>query len=106
MLSGIGSTASVAAPTMTLGTGFAIVVVSTILFSLSGGGLGFALGRFAPSYYRTVYPTGRVDDPVQLGIGLGTTQGAIAGVIVGCVIVMAVAISSRRSGGKPAPVEM
>lgn len=79
---------------------FAIVLASGVAFALGGGGLGYALARFAPFYYRGVFQGGDSPDfdPVQVGVGLGVSQGLILGLIVGSVVVLAVAISgSRRS---------
>lgn len=84
---------------MTTARGFAVVILSAVIGALAGVGLGYSLGVLAPAYYRGVFQNGQSPefDPVQVGIGLGLTQGAIAGLVVGCVIVLAVAwYNSRR----------
>jgi hypothetical protein len=83
---------------VTVSRGFAIIIVSGVAFAAGGGGLGYALGRLAPSYYRGVFAGGESPgfDPVQVGIGLGVSQGLIAGLGVGSVVVVAVAISGWR----------
>jgi hypothetical protein len=85
---------------MTAAKGFLIVVLSAVAFGIGGGLIGYSLGVFAPAYYRGVYRSGQEAwfDPVQMGLGLGISQGAVCGVIIGCVVVLAVAwYSSRRS---------
>jgi hypothetical protein len=84
---------------MTIVRGFAVVLASTIMGALAGVGIGYWLGVAMPSYYRCVFPNGNSPefDPVQVGVGLGFTQGTIAGLVVGCVVVLAVAwYNSRR----------
>lgn len=52
-----------------------------------------------PGYYRAVFFHGTSPqfDPAQTGFGLGLTQGLVAGLAVGCVVVLAVAwYNSRR----------
>jgi hypothetical protein len=58
-------------------------------FSVLGGALGSFIGRFAPTYYRTVFAIGRHEafDPVEMGIGLGLNQGWGVGLVVGLVVV-------------------
>ncbi len=89
---------------MSVARGFAIIVASGVLFAVGGGGLGYALARLAPSYYRGVFRGGEAPgfDPVQVGVGLGVSQGLIAGLVVGSVVVLAVALSgSRRPAKEP-----
>jgi hypothetical protein len=84
---------------MTIVRGFAVVIASAVVGALAGVGVGYSLGAVAPAYYRGVFPNGNSPefDPVQVGIGLGLTQGAVAGLVVGCVVVLAVAwYNSRR----------
>ena len=60
--------------------------------------MGYILGVMAPDYYRTVFavPPDAPFNPVQVGLGLGLTQGATAGLLVGVVIVVTVAWSNSR----------
>ena len=74
---------------------FVIIAVSTIVLATGGAAIGYSLGRFAPFYYRGVFRAGGSPDfnPVQVGFGLGLTQGLIAGLIVGAAVVLAKALS-------------
>lgn len=83
---------------MTVARGFMITIVSGIACSLMGGLLGYALGMFAPDYYRTVFhiPPGVALDPAQAGLGLGVTQGLAVGLFIGLVVVVAVAWYNSR----------
>jgi hypothetical protein len=87
---------------VTVARGFAIVVSSGVAFALGGAGIGFALARVVPSYYRGVFHGGESPDfdPVQVGIGLGVSQGLIAGLAVGSVVALAVALSGLRQPAK------
>ncbi|MHC4406687.1 MAG: hypothetical protein ACYTG0_44255, partial [Planctomycetota bacterium] len=62
---------------MTLQKAVAVIVASTIVLALVGLGVGFALGKLVPEYYRSVFSGGRDPrfDPVPVGIGQGLTQG-------------------------------
>jgi hypothetical protein len=80
---------------MTILRGFLIIAISTALCAIIGAGTGYTLGTFAPAFYRTLFRNGNAPtfDPVQMGLGLGLTQG----LVVGCVVVLAVAwYNSRR----------
>ena len=83
---------------MTVVRGFALIIASGVAFATCGGALGYTLAWIAPAYYRGVFQGGDAPefDPVQVGIGLGISQGAIAGLVVGSVVVLAVAISGLR----------
>jgi len=83
---------------MSVASGFRIVITSGIGFGAGGMLIGYILGRAAPSYYRAVFGA-RNDpgfDPVQVGIGLGLTQGSVCGILVGAAVVLASAISLHR----------
>lgn len=87
---------------MTIARGFAVIVASAVAFSGAGAAIGWALGNGAPSYYRAMFlppdawrPGGTIPanfDPVQIGIGLGVSQGAVAGLVAGCVVVLAASL--------------
>lgn len=83
---------------MSVMRGFVITIVSGLAFALFGGLAGAALGWAAPDYYRIVFGM-RPDvqfNAVQLGMGLGITQGFGAGLIVGLAIVFIVAWYNSR----------
>jgi hypothetical protein len=84
---------------MCVARSFSIIISSGIGFAFAGGLIGYALGRFAPAYYRGVYAIVEPSDfdPVQVGIGLGISQGLIAGVLVGAVVVLAAGFSGRQT---------
>jgi hypothetical protein len=84
---------------MTIARGFAITIVSGVAFGIFGAVVGYALGTFAPDYYRTVFriPPGVELDPVQTGLGLGVTQGLTAGLFIGLAIVVTVAWYESRA---------
>jgi len=84
---------------MTVLRGFSITIASGLAFACVGAIAGYVLGRVAPDYYRTVFriPPDIPLDPAQAGLGLGVTQGCAAGLIVGLVIVVAVAWHNSRA---------
>jgi len=63
--------------------------VSALLGGILGGVVGRALGVYSPSYYRSVFETGKDSqfDPVAVGTGLGASQGLILGALVGLGLV-------------------
>lgn len=85
---------------MSVRGGLAIVVISAVGLGVAGGLLGLALGVGMPGYYRGVFRAAGDPGfrPAEVGVGLGCTQGAAAGVIVGLVLVIATAIRERPAG--------
>ena len=83
---------------MTVVRGFAITIASGIAFGCFGALAGYALGSVAPDYYRIVFriPSDIAINPAQAGLGLGVTQGCVSGLIIGLVIVVAVAWYNSR----------
>ena len=73
----------------TLWFGAGIVFASSIVCGLIGMGIGVLLGVVAPGYYRSVFSGGSTPefDPVQVGLGLGLTQGVLFGGVIGLVLV-------------------
>jgi hypothetical protein len=90
---------------MTIARGFLIIALSAIAFAAGGGLLGYGLGVWAPGYYRGTWPGGRRPefDPAEVGLGLGVSQGAVCGVLVGVAVVLAVAWYSSRRGTLDVP---
>ncbi len=73
---------------MTLMRMFLPVIACSLLFAVMGGAIGFGIGKFAPQYYRTVFShADRSFDPASVGVGLGASQGALGGAIIGLVLV-------------------
>ncbi|RYF45655.1 MAG: hypothetical protein EOO38_15625, partial [Cytophagaceae bacterium] len=73
---------------MTIKKGILTVAASTLLFTPLGALIGWLLGVYVPGYYRGLYLEGNSPefDPVQMGLGLGMTQGLIGGIVVGLAI--------------------
>lgn len=96
------STGSSSEPRSVISAVKAIAVVSSCGLggALFGAALGFTLGRFAPGYYRSIFSYGdRPDfDPEAVGLGLGATQGVVAGLLVGLAIVFMIAWFNSRRG--------
>ena len=88
-------------PGMTVAKALTVIVGSGVGFAALGAALGAILALLAPGYYRGVFSGGQAADfdPLQVGLGLGLTQGTICGLIIGAVIVLGVSLSSRRSAG-------
>jgi hypothetical protein len=87
------------------GRGLAILVGCAAVFAVGGGLVGLALGVFLPAYYRGVVSGGQQPDfnPVDVGVGLGTSEGVILGVLVGGLVVVALAWRRSRSSPPPTP---
>ena len=82
-------------PAVGMMRGFLIVLCSGAVGALLGLVFGSLLGSVAPDYYRAVFGNPNLN-PIQVGVGLGLTQGLGTGIVVGCVVLLAVAISRRR----------
>ena len=81
---------------------FLVFVVATgSAFGIAGGLIGAVIGSLAPSYYRTVFSSGGNPDfdPLQIGVGLGTSQGLVIGTAVAVALVLASAIGCRGGSG-------
>ncbi|MCY2966240.1 MAG: hypothetical protein NT069_21850 [Planctomycetota bacterium] len=74
---------------MTFRTAIWVVFRCAGFLALIGGAMGWALGRFFPGYYRSVFPGGgRPDfDPIIVGLVQGGTQGAAAGATLAIALV-------------------
>jgi hypothetical protein len=59
----------------------ALVWVSSLIGGLVGTIVGWLIGTFAPNYYVIVFDAAKEArfNPIQVGIGLGSTQGMLAG---------------------------
>lgn len=52
-----------------------------------GALVGYGIGAGAPGYYHTVFGD-RTLDAVQVGVGLGTTQGLGAGFVLAAILII------------------
>jgi hypothetical protein len=68
----------------------AIVLLLAAITALGGAGVGYVIGCYGPGYYRVTLRNGGDAhfDPVDVGIGLGGSQGAVVGVLAGVVLVV------------------
>ena len=83
-------------PSLSLIRGIGIIVLCGVSFGMAGGLIGFTLGVGSPNYYRGVFHAAGDPNfsPVQVGLGLGISQGLIGGAVIGCIVVLAAALSS------------
>lgn len=86
-----------------LARGFLYVVGSAAAFAAAGACLGFAVGRWAPDYYRMVFrlPPSLDLRMEQVGLGLGLVQGLGAGLVVGLALAALSAWSGSRRRAAP-----
>lgn len=85
---------------MTAKRALATVLLWGLAFSLTGGAVGAGIGTFAPDYYRSMFRTGHSLDfkPLEVGIGLGVTQGLASGVAISLGVVALLTWQELRSG--------
>ncbi len=85
---------------MTTNTALKTVLIWAAAFACVGCAMGAVIGALAPEYYRAVFRGGESPDfnPLQVGAGLGATQGAASGMAISIVVpgVTRMARSSRR----------
>lgn len=86
---------------MTLVRAILTVAACTVGGGLLGSLAGLFIGLVAPDYYRLVYPQSAGLNAIQVGIGLGLTQGMIGGAVVGIVVVAALALYFSRLNRPP-----
>jgi len=84
---------------MTISRAIGTVVACTLVFASIGVVAGLGIGLVAPGYYRAVFRRGDEPafDPLEVGIGLGLTQGVTAGALIGIVLVAILAWQHRRN---------
>jgi hypothetical protein len=79
---------------LTVAAGFFIVFVSGATGALLGVLAGISIGAFAPAYYHAVFNDPTLNS-VQVGAGLGFTQGLTGGIGIACVVLLSAAIWNR-----------
>jgi hypothetical protein len=84
-------------PGLSVRRGFVIVLATAGAGAILGALVGLFIGLVAPDYYYAVFSgSPGAFSPIKVGMSLGLVQGLFTGLAVGCVIVLAVAISIRR----------
>ena len=79
-----------------MNNGLWIIIGSTLFFAFAGALSGWLLGLLAPDYYRVTLDFADDRNAASVGLGLGVTQGAVAGIVVGAVVVLAAAWYKSR----------
>ena len=82
---------------------FVVFVGSVILCAVGGGLIGNFIAIKYPGYYRSVFSRAATQpdfDPATMGIATGIGQGAVAGLLVGAVVVLALAVANYRRAGR------
>ena len=74
---------------------FGVIAASGAVFGIAGMVVGLALGVAMPGYFRGV--SSDAVDPLQVGMGLGLSQGLFAGVAVASALVAAMTTWRGRS---------
>ncbi len=96
---------------MTTKTALLIVLLWGIIFACVGSAIGAAIGTVAPGYYQSIFRDGYSPEfnPLQVGVGLGATQGVVSGVAMSIVVLALLAWrdirSSRPAMDSDAPIE-
>ena len=96
---------------MTIKTALLIVLLWGILFACVGSAIGAVIGTVAPGYYQSIFRDGHSSEfnPLQVGVGLGATQGVASGVAMSIVVLALLAWrdirSSRPAMDSDAPIE-
>lgn len=89
---------------MTIRRAFGAIVASMGVGAGLGTCLGWATALFSPGYYSALFRR-RSDeaaiDAVQVGVGLGLTQGALIGAFLGVVVVALLTWQYVRTSDRP-----
>jgi hypothetical protein len=66
------------------------IALTSVLFAVIGGLIGWLMGTQMPGYYRSIFLRGSdpAFDPVAIGLGQGITQGLVLGSAIGLVLVL------------------
>jgi hypothetical protein len=84
---------------MTPKTALLNVLLWGITFACVGSAIGAAIGTVAPGYYQSIFRNGHSPEfnPLQVGIGLGATQGVASGMATSIVVLALLAWRDIRS---------
>jgi hypothetical protein len=77
-----------------------LVTLWTIFSTVVGGLAGYTIGTLRPDYYKQVFGQGRWQfDPIDVGVGLGISEGLAAGFLAVTVILLPILAYSYSSRG-------
>lgn len=84
---------------MTARSALITVLVWSITFACVGAVIGATIGTVAPEYYRSVFRYGDLPNfnPLQVGIGLGATQGVASGIAISIAVLAILAWRDIRA---------
>lgn len=84
---------------MTSGTALTTVLLWSVVFACVGSAIGATIGAVAPEYYRSVFRGGHSPEfhSLQVGIGLGASQGVASGIAISIVVLALLAWRDVRS---------
>lgn len=69
---------------------FHMITVTSLMFGVFGGLIGWIMTLVTPAYFRDVYDT-LESDVWQVGLGIGFSRGVICGVLISCSVMLAMA---------------
>ena len=92
---------------MTPQTALRNVLLWGVIFACVGSAIGAAIGTVAPGYYQSIFRNGHSPEfnPLQVGIGLGATQGVASGVAISIVVLALLAWRDIRSAGPDTDID-
>jgi hypothetical protein len=84
---------------MTPQTALRNVLLWGVIFACVGSAIGAAIGTVAPGYYQSIFRNGHSPEfnPLQVGIGLGATQGVASGVAISITVLTLLTWRDTRS---------
>ena len=85
---------------MTIAKMTGLALAFTLGGALIGGLIGWCMGTFLPGFYQATVPyfndDGQQPYAAQIGLGFGISQGLLMGFILGCIVLIATAIRTRK----------
>jgi hypothetical protein len=76
-----------------------LVAICGVLFATIGMGIGFGVGTFNPNYYQKLFNPDKMHQdfrPVDVGMGLGCTEGLVIGLFAGAFAAVGTAWHRKR----------